>query len=162
LITAFATIIAASTVAVFSWRQWKVAKDKLALDLFDRRLKAWEAMSASIVGAFDECYAVWSAGPTGPYADDSLDKSATKAAWNQAHWLFGNEVIVKFAFIESQLARVRSTLFVRWKVDGTFVAREDTYKVLVGPALLAFTELKQSVEPYMMLDKIAVNKPAKA
>lgn len=160
-ITALATLVTGLFVVWYARRQANIAKDKLALDLFDRRLKAWEAMSAAIVGCFDECFAVWTAGPNGPYAEDQLDLSATKAAWNQAHWLFGDEVILKFAFIESELRKMRLKLFTRWEIDEDFQSRENSYKVLRGPALLAFNELQKLVEPYMMLGHIAVNKPSR-
>lgn len=161
LITAFATIIAATTVGVFSWRQWRVAKDKLALDLFDRRLAAWETMRSAINNAFNETYAVWTAGPGGPAANDSFDKSSIKAAWNQARWLFGPEVLLKFAFVESGFAQFRAKLFADWEQDMSMGQRITRYQIGEQRLMSAYTDLQDAVGPYMMLGDIAVNRPAK-
>jgi len=43
LLSPIATLIVGLAVAIIAWQQWRVAKDKLRLDLFDRRYKVFEA-----------------------------------------------------------------------------------------------------------------------
>jgi hypothetical protein len=48
-LAAIATILIAGFVAYIAWQQWRVAKHKLRLDLFDRRYKVFEATRKFLV-----------------------------------------------------------------------------------------------------------------
>jgi hypothetical protein len=39
-----ATLFLSVAVAVIAWQQWRVADNKLRLDLFDRRYKVYDAL----------------------------------------------------------------------------------------------------------------------
>ncbi|MDN8617983.1 hypothetical protein [Variovorax ginsengisoli] len=44
--TVVASAMAVVVTGVIQYRQWRLGKDKLAFDLFDRRMEAWEAVRA--------------------------------------------------------------------------------------------------------------------
>ncbi len=47
-VKAFSVPIASIVAAYIAWRQWMTAQNKLRLDLFDRRMKAYDALWMSI------------------------------------------------------------------------------------------------------------------
>ena len=42
-------LIVAAAIASFAWRQWRIAQDKLRLDLFDKRFAVWSSLLALFV-----------------------------------------------------------------------------------------------------------------
>jgi hypothetical protein len=45
-----ATLFLGLAVAVIAWLQWRLASDKLRLDLFDRRYKIYDATMRFVAG----------------------------------------------------------------------------------------------------------------
>lgn len=80
--SALLTPIIAATVAWIAWQQWKTARSKLRLDLFDRRMAIYRDAAAAL-------------------ALITRDGSARKneafqrmlAAWQESQFLFGREVV---------------------------------------------------------------------
>ena len=80
--TPIVAIIAGGIASAIAYRQWQTAKAKVALDLFDKRLEAYEAVS-------DAVYEVIQVGPS------NIDGKITRRyaeGLSKAKFLFGEEV----------------------------------------------------------------------
>jgi len=71
----------AACAALIAYRQWKTARDKLKLDLFDRRMALYQAASAELVRAWGG----WEDMDTGDAVADNLKLA-------EAKWLTSSEV----------------------------------------------------------------------
>ncbi|WOB78463.1 hypothetical protein [Brevundimonas nasdae] len=158
--------IIAGIVAWVAIQNWITAKNKLALDLFDRRYAAWSRLSDLIEKRRGEKEPVLQQ-PVFlvPFTDVQI---ALGREIKEARFLFGPEVQAQLLVVEKGL-----TDTAHWKTAHDFVPPEHD---LEGQRRLAETIktwffhsqkttkeisiLGQLVEPYMMVNQIAVNRPA--
>lgn len=163
LITAVATIIAATTVGVFSWRQWRIAKDKLALDLFDRRMAASTAFTDAAVARMEEIadtrsynYADHLENPQPIVKQLELTKRTT-----DIHFLFGPEVTARATRILINLTKQSQLHEEMMKEKELLTPGFEAYWAERMRLTNLSSDFRKSLEPYMMLGDIAVNRPAK-
>ncbi|MFN3558925.1 MAG: hypothetical protein ACK4UQ_06520 [Brevundimonas sp.] len=135
--------------AIVAWvgiQNWITAKNKLALDLFDRRHTAWRKAVTAIRAALDEI--AESDGVTN--VDVRVHTEALQDAIEDCYYLFGKEVIDALMQYRSMLetAAISGSKNAD-AIDASFASMSESWHRI-------FT----LVEPYMMLDKIAVNRPA--
>lgn len=71
----------AAAVAYIAYQQWKTARDKLRLDLFDRRIVIWEAVDDFL----------WTVVVSEQTPDNSLSVYLRRTA--NAHFLFSHDVV---------------------------------------------------------------------
>lgn len=149
MISGLVALITGTVVAVFAWRQWRTAKDKLALDLFDRRLANFRTWHA----AYQErahLLTTWNALGT-PLNEVRTPSSELDTAIADARFLFGSRIHDELHGLES--------LMNDW--SGALGTRGDSHANLGKQARRRLRQLEEDVEPYMMLDAIAVNRPAR-
>ncbi|WP_312226213.1 hypothetical protein [Stutzerimonas nitrititolerans] len=79
LFTALGQILVAVVVGFIAYRQWRTARSKLQYDLFDRRLKVYEAIQSVVLRSV----------PSDWRANVELEMSASLA---ELRWLFGKPV----------------------------------------------------------------------
>jgi len=158
--------IIAGIVAWVGIQNWITAKNKLALDLFDRRYAAWSRLSDLIQQRRGEKEPVLQQ-PIFlvPFTDVQV---ALSREIGESRFLFGPEVQAQLLVVEKGLTET-----AHWKTAHDFHPPEHD---LAGQKLLTeavtnwfshsqrTTEeidlLGQLVEPYMMVNRIAVNRPA--
>lgn len=160
VVKAFGPPIIAGLVGVVAWRQWRTARNKLALDLFDRRLAAWTTIQAALDTRRQEIRDTHQR--TGQQA---LERSKTLTdLWSSlsvAHFLFGDDVREAFHDVDEAM----------YSYAMTHPADEDDeshpgLKIMmtshaVKRVLRERAKLERVVEPYMMLDRIGITKPAR-
>lgn len=149
MISGLIALITGTIVGFFAWRQWRAAKDKLALDLFDRRLtnfKRWHS-------AYQERAHLLTTWPTPetPLYEVRSPNADLDSAIADARFLFGPRIYDELIGLES--------LMNDW--SGALAAQADSHARLGKEARIRLRRLAEDVEPYMMLGKIAVNQPAK-
>jgi len=151
-------------VGIFAWRQWRVAKDKLALDLFDRRWAASNAFQDAAVARMEEISETTSYDPLKWLSGDSpgIEKHQELAKRaNDIHFLFGPDV-------RRAAKRIMINLAEQARLHEAMMKEAD----LAAPGFEVYwqsrtklTELnrdfRHATEPYMMLGHISVNRPAR-
>lgn len=147
--------LVAIVVAYIAWRQWQTAKDKLAIDLFDRRFQNYRALMKSIE---ERVFEISSANYDDPIEGPPVDR--LKDFWRLQHeatFLFGREVRDCLSAIEADLLELAQGK-IALASEGV-QARDQFYDPLnrLSGRKQRFAELAR---PYMMLDKIAVNEPS--
>lgn len=154
--------IIAGIVGWIAYQQWRTAKDKLALDLFDRRFAAHRALTESIRAWSNEPYRVAEQVVFRPPSPHSTQLNRDIA---EARFLFGEDVRQDLAEIVRLLNALESAK------DALHLHRSEDDNDRAGAAkaramLLAYDNLSKAVERfdhdverYMMLDKISVGKP---
>lgn len=153
-INAGVAIITGSVVGFIAWRQWNTAKDKLALDLFDRRFAAFKAfgdeVSNVMAGIIENVKAAKAANSAIPY----WGFSQLWTTHRELYFLFGQEVLD----IASDTTTSLQTFYKSLQADGSAEERDQIGREVVNNQ----ARLLKAVEPYMMMNKIAVNRPSKA
>ena len=91
-----ATLIVGSAVAIIAWQQWRVARDKLRLDLFDRRYKVFEATRKFLTMTVKKAR----------FDDAQLFEFCAGIA--DAEFLFGNDVVDYLAQIRKRALEARA------------------------------------------------------
>lgn len=150
MITGLIALVTGSVVSFFAWRQWRVAREKLALDLFDRRAKAVMAAQKSIKD-FDHTIR----DTTPPEARREAKRMAVdfRESSFEVRYLFGPEVLETVRRISNQMLEVGDA---RYRYPGS-----EDFKLVMG--VLdddRITFLKQT-DRYMNFGKIGVAKPPK-
>lgn len=143
LITASATLFVGVVVAVIARRQWRTAHEKVILDLFDRRMKIYEA--------FRETMTDYNQGD-GDLVGSQI-RFRLQRLWSEARFLFGNEVP---DFIrEINLATARKDVLVR-RLNGHEVRDEEDdkeYMALEKKISEASMNLATLLHPYVLMDQ---------
>lgn len=164
IITGGVAIITGSLVAFFAWRQWRTAKDKLALDLFDRRFTAYHALLDAMTAREREI------DKTKTYRYMTTNKE-DQPSFEMSHlfrrrgedfsFLFGPDVFQVVTEIAVNLA-AQLTVHKRLVEANYDMKIYDEYEQKQVELESLRRKLRDAVRPYMMLNKIAVNRPAKA
>lgn len=149
-ITGLVAIITGGAVAYFAWRNWRTAKDKLAIDLFDRRLANYRAWNLCFQSRRD--LLAKHGRPGVPLYEIHEWNPDVRVAVDDSRFLFGED-------IHSDILGLMS-LMDDW--SGSLAAMSDAATDLGRQVDKRMYRLGRAVEPYMMLDKIAVNRPAKS
>lgn len=138
-------ITIAAIVAWVAVQQWVTAKNKLALDLFDRRFAAWKALDT----AFDSLMA-----KLAQEHDDGVfdpipipETMAFVSAESHTRFLFGDDFRVKMEEISTHIFHMREN------PEGTMFIPMRRHAVRLR------WELEDIAERYMMLKNIGVAKP---
>ncbi|MDM0030460.1 hypothetical protein [Variovorax saccharolyticus] len=97
--TVLVALIAAGIAASIQYRQWRTARDKLKLDLFERRIKIYNAMQKVCDVRVAE--ANWEA------------INEFKAAWLEAKWIFGSDASNLLSDLNLHLIRLEFSKDVR-------------------------------------------------
>lgn len=157
-ITATTALITGIVIATIAWRQWKTAKDKLALDLFDRRFDAYKAVLAAIEARQDEIR-------KGDIREQAVDgwpeTEALSQFWREssdARFLFGDDVDDILDLMNENL-RDQAKAHLEFQTKGV-----PSYEVYMRSvmAMWALTDkLRRTVELYMKMGHISVARPAK-
>lgn len=158
-------VLIAIVVGWIAYQQWRTAKDKLALDLFDRRFAAHRALVHSIK--------TWSQEPYRPSSPNEIIRgnSPTFTQLNremaEARFLFGEDVIDQLrATVEILLTLERQKDAIHEipadaPADGGGSKMAQAVIKTLHKLTVAQRELDHRVERYMMLDRISVGKPTK-
>lgn len=160
IISGLIAMITATIVGFIAWRQWQTAKDKLAIDLFDRRHAVWQTGSAAYTQALRELYSEREDGQGSLLPSPGL--AAFGRAKEQAYFLFELEVVKHWTSVEMALYHLgrgigrKRDMFEPEDAFDARMAEEDRYS---RQAQLGWDELKKAIEPYMMMGHIAVNRP---
>lgn len=159
MISGLIALTTATVVGLIALRQWQTAKDKLALDLFDRRFKAWTDVEHCFQNALNDANDQYLRRQTIRFSDKTyIDFSRIES---NAYWLFGDAV-------RAQIDRVARSIteMTGEQVDPDTETEgpdwESHFQMLSFGSVKELATLRKMVEPYMMLDKIAVNRPAKS
>lgn len=152
-------IAVAAIVAWIAYQQWRTARDKLALDLFDRRFESYRAIINEVRLYRAEAYRERSTILRGPSSHSTeLGRLA-----REARFLFGKEVL------EQVWKLIESLDHLEKRKDTLQELKEDDERgaIVAGEVLLAFKaaaieedRFNRLVEPYMMVSKIAVAVPS--
>lgn len=149
----------AAIVGWIAYQQWKTAKDKLALDLFDRRFAAHKAVTKTIQAWSNEPYRVTENVVFRPPSEHAIQLGRDIA---EARFLFGEDVRDLLKVISKLLERLEATK------DALHLhkAADDDGEKKARAMMLAYYDLNEvlakfnhQVERYMMLDRISVGKP---
>lgn len=152
----------AIVVAYIAWHQWQTAKDKLALDLFDRRHAVWIDASAAYTQALRDLHSI-DTEKVGPlWVSPGL--ASFGHAKERAYFLFGSDVIKPWVIVEQALFHLghrkgRGRDFM--ETDVIFDARQQAEDRYSRDAQVGWEDLRKAIEPYMMMGHIAVNRPGK-
>jgi hypothetical protein len=138
-------ITIAAIVAWVAVQQWITAKNKLALDLFDRRFAAWKALDA----AFDSLMAKLAQEHEDMVQDPGpvLETMAFVSAESHTRFLFGDDFRKKMEELSTHIFDMRES------VEGTMFIPMRRHAVRLR------WELEDVAERYMMLKNIGVAKP---
>jgi hypothetical protein len=93
----FATFFLSVAVVLIAWLQWRVARNKLRLDLFDRRYKVYEA-TRKFLGLILR---------NGAFTD--LELTEFELATSDAKFLFGDDVVQWLEEIRKRALHLRTT-----------------------------------------------------
>jgi hypothetical protein len=147
--------IIAAIVAWVAVQNWITAKNKLALDLFDRRHAVWRQISESYTVVLKELLEDRELAPF----EVSTGLGSFGKAKEQAFFLFGSDVMKPLGELEMFLFRAgKRPQWVKGEdggdeVDAAFLRSRQT--------AAAWESLTTAIVPYMMVGHIAVNRPAK-
>ncbi|WOB78464.1 hypothetical protein [Brevundimonas nasdae] len=156
IISAGVSIITLMVVGTIAYRQWMTARDKVAVDLFDRRLQAWQDFTRATVTCLD-----FTAQPTVKEWEDYLPRwRPLDEASANARFLFGPEVADQMSDLAARL------MTAPWAHTDRNGERESTMAILGYTKWQMDTTMQRDViarlvEPYMMLNKIGVSRPRK-
>lgn len=160
LITGGATFIVGMIVAFIAWRQWETAKDKLTIDLFDRRLLAWQRIQKSLKDRTKEILAAHDNEMQPAFVNDTVHGLWT--ALDDAQFLFGPEVRTAFQELDDAVFAWGGMHPHEWTpAEGDRSSKLRAVRVGHKRVNDARAKLREAVEPYMALDKIGVALPAK-
>jgi chemotaxis regulatin CheY-phosphate phosphatase CheZ len=90
-----ATLFLSIAVVVIAWQQWRVAKNKLRLDLFDRRYKVYDATRKFLAEIQQDA----------TFTDSQLNEF--KACTSDTEFLFGRDVVDYLAQIRKRALDMR-------------------------------------------------------
>lgn len=157
-------------VALVAWRQWEISKEqrdialaqrdiannKLVLDLFDRRLKAFQTLRASVRKRVTEVQEAVKAGQVPDFVNGT-----THDAWelfDDAYFLFGDEVRQRLADLDMALTGLGTVKPGATRDDGRNGVVDALY-YWSDRVMTARHAFRAAVEPYMAIDTIGVAKP---
>lgn len=139
-------------VAWIAFQQWQTAKNKLALDLFDRRFKnfvTWNTIQSKRVEEIHVAH------PLDLVLGERLnwDEDAYTRAIEEARYLFGAEIEGKIRDADRLIDEIAA-----WKgtVDDEGA---QNYRTAFNSCVRLRALLFDEVDRYMLLDKIAVSQP---
>lgn len=151
--------IIAAIVAWVGIQNWITAKNKLALDLFDRRIKAWTDLEHCFQKALNHAHDTYAAGGEIEFPNSTLIDFARIES--NAHWLFGETVRQKINEVSARIVAMTAEQ-AEDDINSPHRTREAIFGNIISlPAVIALGELRRMAEPFMMLDKISVSRPAK-
>lgn len=157
-------LMIAGIVALIAYQQWVTAKDKLALDLFDKRFAANKHIRDLMAQRANEKVenVTRMLGAYSTPLSDELDREIV-----EARYLFGEPVFQKMVEVtealdrvvraNSKLAEVNDTVLEDAVVDKL---TSDIFSARRNASQLEH-EIAELVEPYMMLDHISVSRSRK-
>lgn len=156
------TPIVALLVGLVAYRQWLTAKDKLALDLFDRRLE----MHRKLLLLFDRMKLEKLVASKGllTYFYSRAEEDI-KREIEEARFLFGGQVSDQLHVVREA---IRASLNFQFEIDqGRYedLQGADAYKAVkeYGRLQMTVTAAVETyivmIEPFMMFDTISVNRP---
>lgn len=155
------SIATAFGVAWIAYQQWVTARNKLALDLFDRRHTIWRELSTSYSQATIELIDDRHEDKPFPYVSTGLGDFGR--AKEKAYFLFGPEVLKLIHEIEMLLFHQRQRdsfgnepLSISEENEGRVERHRQGLRIQE-----AWTELIAAIEPYMMMRHVAVRRPSK-
>jgi hypothetical protein len=165
IISGCVALITGGVVSVFAWRQWRIARDKLALDLFDRRLKAYQDLRANVRKRMTEVQTDINAGKRPVFVNDTLRD--TWENFDDAHFLFGDDVRDLLKELDDALFTLGS-LHKDDMVERTGV-RPTGLPAMQIPAVMHWSNVVQAIRErlrdtmarYMQMHTIGVAKPKK-
>ncbi len=145
-------------------QQSRTAVEKLRLDFFDRRFRAWEALNNAINGRM--AY-LTDASPEDVSRGEKYTQTflgTLRIAYRQAYFLFGPEVLAQIDRIESAMKSYLIARIDAADVAGAQIDQRVTATVDARAAYLAVEklqdELMRTVKPYLDLANIAVIQPS--
>lgn len=155
-------LVIAGIVAWIAYQQWVTAKNKLALDLFDKRFAANKRIIDLMAQRANERVekADRMIGAYGTPLSDELDREII-----EARYLFGEAVFQKMIATTDKLeslVRAKSKLH---EINDVLLDDPvlDAHMAKISTAWRTVSRLKHEVadlvEPYMMLDHISVSRP---
>ena len=150
--TAVASAVAALVAVYIAWQQWRTARHKLAVDLFDRRLQAYRKLNDSITARHNEILALTFDQITRDPPTEAL--GAFWTAKSDAYFLFGPHVHRAMDRVEERLR-----LLLDAKADFTTDPDRhpaDYVKVIRFSANVfgAQDRLLEAAKPYMMMGAV--------
>lgn len=162
IISASVAVITGTVVGYFAWKQWRVAQDKLALDLFDRRFAIWSRIQLKLAERLKEIHSAHDEGKQPHFITENLQ--SLWVAIDDAHFLFGEDVRAALKKVDDAIfsfggdspdswVDYETTAGRKAKVPARHVGQETVTKALRA--------LREAVEPYMAMQKIGVSRPAK-
>src|SRR4029453_13479538 len=96
LVFSIATLFLSMAVVVIAWQQWRVAKNKLRLELFDRRYKVYDATRKFLAGILRD----------GRFTNSDLFEFY--AGTSDAEFLFGTDVVEHLAQIRKRAVHMQT------------------------------------------------------
>jgi hypothetical protein len=141
---AIATTVIAAVVAYFAYQQWRIAQQKVALDIFEKRLARFDAM-------LDALMPVIQSGSVLP-----ADVNAFARAQKGAQFLFGAEVEERIAITFRSLNRLVSLEKQTQHSNAERAhAAEDQKAKHLDVVQQFFVDLDKLVMPYMKMHQKA-------
>tara|TARA_R110002051_G_scaffold225076_3_gene288032 strand:+ start:6007 stop:6549 length:543 start_codon:yes stop_codon:yes gene_type:complete len=148
IVTGVMPIAIAAIVAWVAIQQWITARDKLALDLFDRRFEAWKALDTAFDGYLADLSKSYDDGVLDP--EPGFDSMNFVRAESHTRFLFGEDFREKLGELTTHLFHLREG-----PADGSM------YIPMRRHAVRLRWELEDIAERYMMLKSIGVARPRK-
>lgn len=152
--TAALTAITALIAVYIAWQQWRTARHKLAIDLFDRRLRTYRDLNDAIANRHNEILAL-----TFDQVTSDPPTQALTALWtakSDAYFLFGKDV-------HQAIEKVEDRLGLLLEAKAEFTTNPDSQppdyvKVIRFSANVfgAQDRLLEAVRPYMMMGAVSV------
>ena len=159
-ITGGVTAATAFFIYRISRKQANTAADKLAVDLFDKRFNAFEAFKLALDGYVEDAWLRYNNQTERAIRQEFLKDWVD--AESDAHWLFGEEVFLQARRVGDLLGKL-GEIDLDEDDEGEPSERQDRFeKELARSTYEEFAKLRAMVGPYMMLDKIAVNRPSES
>lgn len=153
-------ILIAGIVGWIAFQQLRTAKDKLALDLFDRRFAAHKAITASMKAWSNEPFRVVENYVFKPPSEHSIQLNREIA---EARFLFGDDVREQLTAVVKLLDDLETAKDALHTHDG--VSEPDGERK-ARRVMIAFSDLNEAqleldhrFERYMMLNSISVGRP---
>jgi len=135
-----ATFFLSMAVGVVAWLQWRVARNKLWLDLFDRRYKVFEATRKFL----------WLIYKNVNYEKSEL--TAFNLATSDAEFLFGHDVVHWLATIQdraAELSTTRTLLSQATKDDAELARLREAEKQHILWVLIQINDMTTVFSPYL-------------
>lgn len=153
---AIASSFAAIVVAYVAWQQWRTARHKLAVDLFDRRLAAYRALNNAIGARHNEILALTFEQVTRDPPTAALGEFW--AAKSDAYFLFGPRFHQAAERVED---RLRSLLEAKTTFMMDRNAHPSEYVAVIKASANVFgaqDKLLGATKPYMMMGSVGAAK----